>query len=129
MRRRTETVQEERDGNELHQLGRRFVAELEQAERCDQRQQRSIGDRPRVVDRIGFAAEGEGKGLRRFRPRKVICRVPGQRQRKGEKDRERDARRERGIEHRAEQANEGGADPVREQRAVGRQPADRRCEP
>ena len=121
MRRRCETVQEQGDGNELDQLRRRFVAELEQAQRCDQREQRAVGDRARVVDRIGFAAEGEGKRLRRFRASEVIRRIPGERKREREKERERDARGERGIEHRAQQANEDGADPVRA--AARRRPA------
>ena len=124
-----EAIEIERDGDELGQLRRRFVAELKQAERGDQREQRTVGDRTREVDRLGFAAEGERKRLRRLGPRQVIRGVPGQRQRQREQEGERDPCRERRIDHRAQEADEQRPDPVRQQRAVGRQAADRRRKP
>jgi hypothetical protein len=106
MRRGTETVQIEGDGDELDQLRRRFMTELQEAQRSDQREQRAVGDRSRIVDRFGLAAEGERERLRRVGSRQVIGRIPGERQRDGEQQRERDPRRQRRIDHGAQQANE-----------------------
>ena len=128
-RHRRHAVEEQGERDQLDQFRRGFVTELEQAERRDQREQRAIGDRPRVVGRIGFAAEGEGQRLRRFGARQVIGGVPGQRQRQGEQQRVRDAGSERRVEPGARQLDEDGADPVRQERAVGGDSAHRRREP
>ena len=128
-RARRHRVQKEGDARELRHVGRRLVAELQQAERCDQRQQGAVGNGARIVDRISFTAESEGQRLGRFGACEVVGAVPGQHQHQRQQDRERDACGQRWTEPGAEQFHEHRAEPVRQQRAVGGQTGHRRREP
>ena len=50
------------DGHQLDQLRRGLVAELQQAERGDQREQGAVGDGARVVDGLASPPKAKGSG-------------------------------------------------------------------
>jgi hypothetical protein len=105
------------------------VAELQQAERGDQREQRAVGHRACVVHRVGLAAEGQRHRLRGLGAREVEGGVPDERHRRRQQQRERQPRGQRGVERRREQRDEGGAQPMRQQCRVAGHEAQRRCPP
>ena len=119
-----ERVEEQRHARQLAEFGRGLVAELQQAERRDQREQGAIGDRARVVDRARFAAEGEGQGLGLVGAREVVGRVPGQHEHQHQQQGERQARGQGRIDPGRQQLDEGCAEPIGQQGAVSRQPRD-----
>ncbi len=128
-RRRRQAPEEQGDAEQLDQVGRGLVAELQQAERRDQRKQRAIGHGARVVNRARLAAERERHGLGRFGAGEVEGGVPDEHQGERQQQRERNARGERRIERRRQQLDEGGTEPVRQPRRVDRQGAQRGRQP
>ena len=116
--------------DQLRQLGRRLVAQLQQAQRGDQRQQGAVGDGPRVVDRLGLAAEGEGQRLRGVGARQVEGGCTRSAPASAPAAARTAARGQRRVDPAApSSADEGGAQPVRQQRGVGRHAAERRRQP
>ena len=129
VRRARQCPQEEADTEQLRQFGRRLVAQLQQAQRGDERQQRAVGNGARVVHRVGLAAEREGGGLGRFGAREMEGRVPDRGHRQGEQQREGQARRHVAVDQWRQQGDEERTQPVRQQRGVARHAAQRRRKP
>ena len=125
---RREAVDEEGDAQQLEDLGRDLVAQAQQADAGDQRQQAAVGHGAGVVDRMGLATEGEGDRLGGLGAGQVQAAVPGQRQHRRQHQAEGDACRHRGLQE-GQQLDAQRADPVGQQAAIRGQAGDRGLQP
>ena len=128
-RRRRQSPQQRGHFAELHQLGRGFMPQLQQAQAGDQGQQGAVSQGAGVVHRMGLAPESETHRLRRFRACQVKGGIPNTRQSGQQQQRKRQAGGQRWVDPRTQCLDEHCAQPVRQQRAIGGQTAQHRRQP